>query len=141
MRVMALDYGDKTVGVAISDELMLTAQPLETIKRSRPTKLRQTLARIEALMEEYDVSEIVIGLPKKMNNEEGDRCKQTREFGGMLERRCGLPVIYQDERLTTVEADAVLTEGGVRRERRKQYIDKMAASIILQAYLEKNAHQ
>lgn len=141
MRVMALDYGDKTVGVAISDELMLTAQPLETIKRSRPTKLRQTLARIEALMEEYDVSEIVIGLPKKMNNEEGERCKQTREFGGTLERRCGLPVIYQDERLTTVEADAVLTEGGVRKERRKQYIDKMAASIILQAYLERNARQ
>lgn len=141
MRVMALDYGDKTVGVAVSDELMLTAQPLETIKRSRPTKLRQTYARIEALMEEYDVSEIVIGLPKKMNNEEGERCKQTREFGETLERRCGLPVIYQDERLTTVEADAVLTEGGVRKERRKQYIDKMAASIILQAYLDRNTHQ
>lgn len=140
MRVMALDYGDKTVGVAVSDELMVTAQPLETIKRARPTKLRQTMARIETLMEEYDVSEIVIGLPKKMNNEEGDRCKQTREFGEMLARRCGLPVIYQDERLTTAEADAVLAEGGVRKERRKQYIDKMAASIILQAYLEKHAH-
>lgn len=140
MRVMALDYGDKTVGVAVSDELMLTAQPLETIKRARPTKLRQTMARIETLMEEYDVSEIVIGLPKKMNNEEGDRCKQTREFGEMLARRCSLPVIYQDERLTTVEADAVLAEGGVQKERRKQYIDKMAASIILQAYLERNAH-
>ncbi len=139
MRVMALDYGDKTVGVAVSDELMLTAQPLETIERSRPAKLRRTLARIEALMREYDVTKVVIGLPKKLNNEEGERCRQTREFGEMVERRSGIPVVYQDERLTTVAADAVLAESGIRKERRKQYIDKMAASIILQGYLEKNA--
>lgn len=139
MRVMALDYGDKTVGVAVSDELMLTAQPLETIERSRPAKLRRTLARIEALMREYDVTKVVIGLPKKLNNEEGERCRQTREFGEMVERRSGIPVVYQDERLTTVAADAVLVESGIRKERRKQYIDKMAASIILQGYLEKNA--
>ncbi|MDO4166081.1 MAG: Holliday junction resolvase RuvX [Eubacteriales bacterium] len=141
MRIMGLDYGDKTVGVAISDGMMLTAQPVETIKRDRPSKLRKTLARLEDLMEEYDVETVVIGLPKRMNNEEGERCERTREFGDMIERRTGLTVVYQDERLTTVEADAVLQEGGVRKERRKQYIDKMAASIILQGYLDGMAQQ
>lgn len=136
MRIMGLDYGAKTVGVAISDEMLLTAQPVETIKRERAGKLRQTLARIETLMKEYDVEKVVIGLPKKLNNEEGDRCDKTREFGGMVERRSGLEVVYQDERLTTVAADAVLAEGGVRKENRKEYIDKVAASIILQGYLD-----
>ena len=136
MRIMGLDYGAKTVGVAISDEMLLTAQPVETIKRERAGKLRQTLARIETLMKEYDVEKVVIGLPKKRNNEEGDRCDKTREFGDMVERRSGLEVVYQDERLTTVAADAVLAEGGVRKENRKEYIDKVAASIILQGYLD-----
>lgn len=137
MRIMGLDFGEKTVGVALSDEMLLTAQPFETIKRERPAKLRRTLSRIETLMEEYQVEKVVIGLPKKLNNEEGDRCVQTREFGEMIERRSGLEVIYQDERLTTISADAVLEEGGVRKENRKQYIDKMAAAIILQAYLDR----
>ena len=136
MRIMGLDYGAKTVGVAISDEMLLTAQPKETIKRERASKLRQTLARIEALMKEYDVEKVVIGLPKKLNNDEGDRCDRTREFGDMVERRSGLEVIYWDERLTTVAADAVLAEGGVRKESRKAYIDKVAASLILQGYLD-----
>ena len=136
MRIMGLDYGAKTVGVAISDEMLLTAQPVETIKRERAGKLRQTLARIETLMKEYDVEKVVIGLPKKLNNEEGDRCDKTREFGDIVERRSGLEVVYQDERLTTVAADAVLAEGGVRKENRKEYIDKVAASIILQGYLD-----
>ena len=136
MRIMGLDYGAKTVGVAISDEMLLTAQPIETIRRERPAKLRQTLARIESLMKDYDIDKVVIGLPKKLNNEEGDRCEKTREFGEMVERRSGLEVIYQDERLTTVQADNVLAEGGVRNENRKQYIDKMAASLILQSYLD-----
>lgn len=136
MRVMGLDYGAKTVGVAVSDELMLTAQPLETIRREREGKLRQTLSRIEDLMEEYSVEKVVIGLPKKLNNQEGDRCERTREFGELVGRRSGLEVIYQDERLTTVEADAVLEEGGIRKDKRKQYIDKMAASLILQGYLD-----
>ena len=107
MRIMGLDYGSKTVGVAISDEMLLTAQPIETITRDRETKLSQTLARIEELMEEYDVEKVVIGLPKKLNNEEGDRCDTTREFAEMVERRSGLEVVFWDERLTTVEADAV----------------------------------
>ncbi len=136
MRIMGLDYGDKTVGVAISDEMLLTAQPKETIKRERPGKLRQTYARIEELIREYDVETVVVGLPKKMDNEEGDRCQKSREFGEQLERRTGLEVIYQDERLTTMAADAVLEEGGVRKENRKEYIDKLAASLILQGYLD-----
>ncbi len=136
MRIMGLDYGDKTVGVAVSDELMLTAQPLETIKRERANKLRKTLARIEDIMKEYDIEKVVIGLPKKMNNEEGERCEKTKVFGEMIERRSGLEVIYQDERLTTVEADSILAEGGVRKSERKTYIDKVAASLILQGYLD-----
>lgn len=136
MRIMGLDYGDKTVGVAISDELLLTAQPLETIQRERPAKLRKTFARIDTLIKEYQVDRIVLGLPKKMDNQEGERCERTREFGEMLAKRTGLEIIYQDERLTTKEADAVLDEGGVRKENRKEYIDKLAASLILQGYLE-----
>lgn len=136
MRIMGLDYGDKTVGVAVSDEMLLTAQPTETIRRQRPGKLRQTLARVEQLIREYGVELIVIGLPKKLNNEEGERCEKTREFGELLERRTGLEIVYQDERLTTSEADIVLEQGGVRRENRKEYIDKVAASLILQGYLD-----
>ena len=136
MRIMGLDYGAKTVGVAISDELLLTAQPVATIKRERETKLRQTLARIEELMEEYQVEKVVIGLPKKLNNEEGERCEKTKEFAAMVERRSGLEVILWDERLTTVLADTVLEEGGVARKNRKKYVDKVAASLILKGYLE-----
>ena len=136
MRIMGLDYGDKTVGVAVSDEMLLTAQPLETIHRDRPGKLRQTLARIEELLRQYEVETVVIGLPKRMDNSEGERCEKTRAFGEQLEGRTGLEIIYQDERLTTVAADAVLEQGGVRRENRKAYIDKVAASLILQTYLD-----
>lgn len=133
---MGLDYGAKTVGVAISDELLLTAQPVETIRRERETKLRQTLARIEQLMEEYQVERVVIGFPKKLDNEEGDRCEKTREFAEMVERRSGLEVVLWDERLTTVSADAVLAEGGIEKKNRKEYIDKVAASLILKGYLD-----
>lgn len=141
MRIMGLDYGAKTVGVAISDELLLTAQPVETITRERENKLRQTLARIESLMEEYQVEKVVIGLPKKMNNQEGERCEKTREFAQTVERRSGLEVILWDERLTTVAADQVLAEGGVAKERRKEYIDKVAASLILKGYLDSIANE
>lgn len=136
MRIMGLDYGAKTVGVAISDELLMTAQPVETITRTREDKLRQTLARIEALMEEYQVDKVVIGLPKKMNNEEGERCIKTREFAGKVERRTGLEVVFWDERLTTAAANAVLEEANVAKEHRKEYIDKIAASFILKGYLD-----
>ena len=136
MRIMGLDYGAKTVGVAISDAMLMTAQPLETVRRERSNKLRQTLARIEQLIDEYEVDKIVLGFPKKLNNEEGDRCERTKEFGDMIGRRTGLEIIYWDERLTTVAADAVLDEGGVRKENRKEFIDKIAASLILQGYLD-----
>ena len=141
MRVIGLDYGSKTVGVALSDELMLTAQPLTTIHLDRPTKLRQTLAQIEQIIEQYDVDRIVVGWPKKLDNEEGERCEKTKEFGDMLENRTGLEIIYQDERLTTAQADGVLEQGGIRKDKRKQYIDKMAASLILQNYLDTLSHR
>ena len=105
MRILGLDFGSKTVGVAVSDELLITAQGVEIIRRKSQSKLRQTLARIDELVGEYKVEKIVLGYPKNMNNTEGDRCEKTKEFKEMLEKRCGLPVILWDERLTTVAAD------------------------------------
>lgn len=136
MRVMGLDYGSKTMGVAISDPLGVTAQGIETIHRKEENKLRQTLARIEALVKEYEVGEIVLGFPKHMNNTIGDRAEKSLELKAMLERRTGLPVTMWDERLTTVEAERTLMESNVRREDRKKYVDKIAAVIILQGYLD-----
>ena len=136
MRILGLDYGSRTVGVAVCDELLLTAQGVETIERKDENKLRKTCARIEELIKEYEVSTIVLGLPKNMNNTEGDRVEKTKEFKEMLERRTGLPVIFWDERLTTVAAEQVLMETGVRRENRKAVIDKVAACFILQGYLD-----
>lgn len=136
MRKMGLDYGTKTVGVAISDALGLTAQGIETIQRKEENKLRRTLARIEELVSEYEVDKLVLGFPKHMNNDIGERAKKSLEFKDMLERRTGLEVIMWDERLTTVEAERTLIEGNVRREKRKQYIDKIAAVFILQGYLD-----
>ena len=136
MRVMGLDYGDKTVGVAISDELLVTAQPIETIERERVNKLRKTYQRIEALISEYSVEKIVIGRPLNMNGTEGERVETTRAFADELSRRTGLEIIEVDERLTTVEANRILEETGVANSARKEYIDKMAAAIILQSYLD-----
>ena len=136
MRVMGLDYGSKTVGVAISDPLGLTAQGIETIERKEENKLRRTCARIEALIREYEIEKIVLGLPKHMNNDIGERAEKTLEFRDMLTRRTGLEVIMWDERLTTVEAERTLIESSVRREDRKKYIDKIAAVFILQGYLD-----
>ena len=136
MRILGLDFGSKTVGVAGSDGLLLTAQGIETIERKDESKLRKTCARIEELIAEYEVTEIVLGLPKNMNNTEGERVEKTKAFGEMLERRTGLPVHYWDERLTTVAAEQILMESGVRRENRKAVIDKVAAGLILQGYLD-----
>ena len=110
MRILGLDFGSKTVGVAVSDELMLTAQGLEIVRRQSPNKLRQTLARIEQIVTEYQVERIVLGYPKNMNNTEGERCEKTKEFAQMLERRTGLSVVLWDERLTTVAADRHMME-------------------------------
>ena len=136
MRILGLDFGSKTVGVAVSDGLLLTAQGVETIERKDESKLRKTCARIEELIAEYEVTEIVLGLPKNMDNTEGERVEKTKAFGEMLERRTGLPVHYWDERLTTVAAEQILMESGVRRENRKAVIDKVAAGLILQGYLD-----
>lgn len=136
MRVMGLDYGSKTVGVAISDPLGITAQGIETIERKEENKLRQTLARIEALVKEYEVEKIVLGFPKNMNNTIGERAEKSLELKEKLERRIGIPVIMWDERLTTVEAERTLIESKVRRENRKKFVDKIAAVFILQGYLD-----
>ena len=136
MRIMGLDYGSKTVGVAISDPLGITAQGIEIIRREKETKLRQTLARIETLIKEYQVEMIVLGFPKNMNNTIGDRAEKSLAFKEMLEKRTGLEVVMWDERLTTVEANRTLMEGKVRREDRSKYVDMLAAVYILQGYLD-----
>ena len=131
-----MDFGSKTVGVAISDPLLITAQGIEIIRRKDENKLRQTLARIEALIAEYEVEEIVLGLPKNMNDTIGERAELTLEFKEKLERRTGLPVVMWDERLTTVAAQRAMMEAGIRRENRGEYVDKIAACFILQGYLQ-----
>ena len=136
MRIMGLDFGDKTVGVAISDELLITAQPVTVVERERSNKLRKTYQKLEELIKEYEVEKIVIGKPLNMNGTEGARVELTREFSAELSRRTGLEIIEVDERLTTVEADRILEETGVASSGRKQHIDKMAAAIILQIYLD-----
>ena len=136
MRILGLDYGSKTVGVAVSDLLGMTAQPVETVTRKEENKLRKTCARIEELIREYDVTKIVLGLPKHMNDDIGDRAEKSIAFGEMLKRRTGLEVVMWDERLTTVEAEQTLIECNVRREDRKKYIDQIAAVFILQGYMD-----
>ena len=139
MRILGLDFGKHTVGVAVSDESGLIAQGVETIQRKSPDKLRQTLARIEELASSYGVDKIILGYPKNMNNTEGERCEKTKEFQALLERRSrldGITVELWDERLTTVAAERILMESGIRRENRKQYVDKIAAALILQGYLD-----
>ena len=136
MRIMGLDFGSKTVGVAVSDPLGITAQGIEIVRRTSENKLRKTLARIEELVAEYEVTEIVLGFPKNMNNTIGERAEKSLAFKEMLERRTGLPVVMWDERLTTVAANRTLIEGGVRRENRKDYVDMLAAVYILQGYLD-----
>lgn len=136
MRILGLDYGSKTVGVAVSDPLGFTAQGVEIIRRKSENKMRQTLARIEELIAQYQVEEIVLGLPKNMNNTLGDRAEKSLELKETLERRTGLPVVMWDERLTTVSANRVLMETGVRWENRKEHVDEIAAVFILQGYLD-----
>ena len=135
MSLMGLDYGSKTVGVAISDELMLTAQSYETICRNSENKLRRTLARIEEIVKEKNISKIILGRPLNMDGSIGERVGKCEEFATHLSRRIGLEIIWQDERLTTVEADEILADSGVKKEDRKKYIDQVAASIILTEYM------
>ncbi len=135
-----MDYGSKTIGVAISDPLGLTAQGVEIIRREDENKLRKSLRRIEELVKEYEVEELVLGFPKNMNNTIGERAEKSLQLKETLERRLGLPVVMWDERLTTVEANRTLMETGVRRENRGKYVDMIAAVFILQGYLDAKAN-
>lgn len=133
---MGLDFGSVTVGVAISDGLNLTAQGIEVIRRKQENKLRQTLARIQELVNEYQVQTIVLGYPKHLNNSIGERAQKSEEFAEMLRKRTGLEVILWDERLTTVAAHHALDEAHVSLEKKAQVVDKIAAIFILQGYLD-----
>ena len=136
MRIMGLDYGTVTVGVAISDALKITAQGIETIRRKEENKLRRTLARIEELVKEYEVDTIVVGLPKNMNNTIGERANKSVEFADMVRRRTGVEVVMWDERVTTVTAHNAMLEADISRKKRYDVVDKVAAVIILQNYLD-----
>lgn len=135
-RYLGLDFGSKTVGVAISDPLLMSASGLEIIRRDRESKIRKTLSRIDEIIKEYDVDEIVLGLPMNMDDTEGERCRKTREFGGNLERRTGLKVNYFDERLSSFEAHEILDECGIKSFNHKEFVDEVAAMVILQGFLE-----
>ena len=135
-RILGLDYGTKTVGVAVSDPLLMSASGLEIIRRDRENKLRKTYARIEEIIKEYNVDEIVLGLPMNMDDTEGERCKKTREFGDGLTRRTGLKVNYFDERLSSFEAHEILDECGVKSVNHGKLVDEVAAMIILQGFLD-----
>lgn len=136
MRIMGLDYGSKTVGVAMSDPMLMTAQGVEIIRRDSENKLRKTYQRIEALIAQYEVDYIVLGLPKNMDDSYGERAEKTLLFKEHLQKRTGLRVELWDERLTTVEADEIMTECGIKGADRKKYVDEIAAMLILQGYLD-----
>ena len=136
-RILGLDYGTKTVGVALSDALHITAQPLETITRKDANKLRKTYARIEELVKEYNVEKIVLGLPKNMNNSLGFASERSMNFKKMIEEKYNIEVILQDERLSSVEANNIMIKNDTSRKKRKKSVDSLAANIILQSYLDK----
>ena len=133
MRAMGLDLGTKTIGLAVTDELGLTAQGLETHWRAG---LRKDLEALAQKATDYSVGRFVIGLPLNMDGSEGPRADATRKFGGALGEKTGLPVVYWDERLTTVAAQRALLEGDVSRRKRKEVVDQVAAVLILQGWLE-----
>ena len=135
MRILSLDYGAKTVGVAVTDPLGMTAQGVEIIRREKESHLRPTLRRIEELVRTYGAEKILLGYPLNMDDTAGERAKQTIAFQKMLEKRLSLPVFLWDERLTSVEAESIMAEAGIRREAQKQYVDMLAAQLILEDYL------
>lgn len=132
MRIMGLDFGSRRIGVAISDPFLWTAQALKTIKRSK-----NEFAELAEIIREYEVMEIVLGYPKNMNGTIGERARLTERFGEKLVKKFSLPIIYWDERLSTVGAEHSLLEADLSREKRKGLIDKMAAVFILQGYLDR----
>ena len=133
-RILGLDIGDRTIGLAVSDALGITAQGVQTIRR---TKLTEDLEKLDKVVEEYKIDLFVLGLPKNMDNSIGFRAEASIAYGKLLEKELGLPVDYVDERLTTVQAEKMLiNEGNVSRKKRKKVIDKLAAVILLQNYLD-----
>lgn len=138
MRLLGLDFGSKTVGVAVSDPLGLTATAIEIVRRQSPNKLRKTLARIEEIIKEYDIDTIVLGYPVMLDGTAGERVEKTKEFATMLKRRTGKEILFQDERLTTVEAYEIMDLMGIKKEDRYDYVDMIAAKVILEDYLNDN---
>ncbi len=134
MRILGVDHGEKRIGLALSDPLALFAQPLTVLERH--DRLRSDLRAIAALCKEHEVEEIVIGLPLDMNGSVGAKAQEVRDFAARLRESTGLPIIEWDERLSTVAAERALIEGGLRRQRRKQVVDKTAAALILSSYLD-----
>lgn len=132
-RFLGLDVGDKYIGVAVSDLLQFTAQGVKTIKR---VGKKQDFLEIKELIDEYDIKRVIVGLPKNMNGTVGPQSEKVLKFGEKIKNKFNIDVIYIDERMTTMSAERILIEGNVRRENRKQYIDKIAASFILQSYLD-----
>lgn len=135
MRILGLDYGSKTVGVAMTDALGMTVQPYKTIQRDRESKLRQTLSEIAEIVEQYQIEKIVMGLPLNMDDTEGDRAAKTRDFAEKLRLRVAVPIEFTDERLTTMEAEEILDQSGIPRSEQKKVIDQVAAQLILEQYL------
>ncbi len=135
MRILGLDYGSKTVGVAMTDALGMTVQPYKTIQRDRESKLRQTLSEIAEIVEQYRIEKIVMGLPLNMDDTEGDRAAKTRDFAEKLKLRVAVPIEFADERLTTMEAEEILDQSGIPRSEQKKVIDQVAAQLILEQYL------
>jgi len=134
-RIAGLDVGERTIGIAVSDLLGITAQGLDTIRRSDP---EADLEQMVNILKNYDVNLVVIGLPKNMNNTIGPSAERAKEFGDELSKRTGIEIKYWDERLTTVSAQKTLLEGDVSRKKRKQVVDKIAAVMILQNYMDSN---
>lgn len=132
---MGIDYGEKTIGIAVSDAFGWTAQGIETIKRKEEDNLKESIERIKALVQEYNVEKIVLGLPKNMNNSLGFRAEKTLKFKEKLEKVLSIPIVLWDERLSTKAAENILLEADLSRKKRK-VIDKMAAVYILQGYLD-----
>lgn len=137
MRIMALDVGSRTIGVACSDALYMTAQGIETIRR---TSWAKDFERLLQLINDYEVEEIVVGMPRNMNGTKGERAEKTEEFVERLKEVITLPITYWDERLSTVMAERSLIAADVSRRKRKAVIDKMAAVVILQGYLDRRQH-
>ena len=136
MRILGLDFGQKTIGVAVSDPFGWTAQGLEIIRRHQETNLKDSIARLDKLIQEYSIEKIILGYPKNMNNTNGERAEKTVDFNKKLEKTFNLPVILWDERLSSVGAERTLLEADISRKKRKDVLDKMAAVFILQGFLD-----